>query len=68
MSLMALYQDNGQIEMETSAITFGILKQNTQEHKSMANGEMHDLYSNNITSHNNCANNSWRSLLFKGEK
>ena len=42
MSLKDLYQDNGQIEMATSAITFGILKQNTQEQQSIVNGEMHD--------------------------
>jgi len=57
MNLMVLYQDSGQTEMEMSAITFGILKQNTQEHKSMANGEMHDtniLYNFNVI--------LWRSL------
>ena len=63
MSLTDLYQDNGQIKMETSAITFGILKQSTHEQQLIVNGAMHDLYSNNITSHNNCANNSWRNLL-----
>jgi len=44
MNLMALYQDNGQIEMEMNVITFGILKQSTQEQQLIVNGEMHDLY------------------------
>ena len=44
MSLKDLYQDNGQIKMGTSAITFGILTQNTQEQQSIVNGEMHDLH------------------------
>ena len=42
MNLMALYQNNGQIEMETIATTFGILKQSTQEQQLIVNGEMHD--------------------------
>jgi len=42
--LMVLYQDNGQIKMGMSVITFGLLKQNTHEQWSMVNGEMHDLF------------------------
>jgi len=38
MSLMALCQDNGQIEMGTSAITFGMLRQSTQEQQLIVNG------------------------------
>jgi len=38
MNLMALYQDNGQIEMETIAITYGILRQSTQEQQLIVNG------------------------------
>ena len=39
MNLMALYQDNGQTQMETIAITFGLLKQSTHEQWSMVNEE-----------------------------
>ena len=51
MNLMVLYQDNGQIEMEMNVITFGILKQSTQEQQLIVNGEMHDtnlLYTFNV--------------------
>mgnify|MGYP003626533578 CR=1 FL=1 len=42
MNLMVLYQDNGQIKMGMSVITFGLLNQNTHEQWSMVNGETHD--------------------------
>ena len=42
MSLMALYQNNGQTEMETIVITFGILKRSTQEQQLIVNGGTHE--------------------------
>ena len=40
--MKTLNQNNGQIKMETSAITFGILKQSTHEQQLIVNGAMHD--------------------------
>ena len=42
MNLMALYQDNGQTTMGMIVITFGLLKQSTQEQWSMVNGGAHN--------------------------
>ena len=62
MNLRTLYQDNGQTEMETIAITFGLLKQSTHEQWSMVNGGTHDKRFN---TYNFRRSNLLRILFFK---